>query len=1234
LNVALAQAAPSGVGEAFVRSRRITAVAAVLATIGAMAVGSVGTAQAVQTPQSSIVSADPANFTPNVLDGKVESLVQIGSEIYAAGLFTQVQLPGNNKPILTRTNIFAFNATTGVVDTSFVPTFDGEITTLLASADGQSLYIGGYFNTVNGVTSRNLVRLDVSTGQKTAGFTVPGIDSNIQDMRLVHGQLIIAGGFTTVAAQVRGQIASLDATTGALTSYVIHTFAGPHNGGALTVTKIDATPDGNKILAIGNWTTVDGLPRDLLVLLDTSGAASVVSNWQTNFFAPGCARAFDTYMRDVDISPDGTWAVVTTTGAYGGVTSPCDTNTRWDLTTTAQNLKPVWTNVTGGDTTYAVAISGPVVYVGGHFRWSNNPYAGDSAGPGAVPREGIAALDANTGLPLSWNPGRQRGVGVFDLLATSTGLWVGDDTNQIGGETHKRLAFFPLAGGAPIPANSVGTIPNDVYLLGSPTAANDPSVLYRVDAAGPAIQSVDDGPNWAADQTDPSPYRNTGSSIAVYSPSATSDGTIPNTALDRAPLSLFDTERWDPGTANDGNEMQWHFPVPAGTHVTVRLYMANRCTCTQLPGQRKFGISIDGTTVATNIDLSASPGSQKATMKSFIVTSDGSVDISFLHQVENPLIDGIEIINNDVPAGTGGLGAADAVHRQFWNGSSAPTNPATIASTEAWSQSRGAFLVDGTVYAGESNGTFTARSFDGTTFGAPTTIPLYNSTFLSDLPNITGLAYSQNAIYYTLSGDPNLYTRMFAPQSQVVGAIRNIVGGTVSSLNPTRVAGMFISGSRLYFADRNDGHLYSIGLTGNGIGNPGQITGTATLADANIDWRSRGAFAWNGTPALAPNVLPTAVATGHCAINVCTFDGSGSSDSDGTIASYAWNFGDATTGSGVNPSHSFTAAGTYTATLTVTDNRGGTATMTVPVTSAAPPNVPPVASFTSACTFLACSFDGSGSSDPDGTITSYAWDFGDGSTATGPTATHSFAAGGTFNVALTVTDNSGAPTTLAKQITVAPVPTSNIAYRASATASVNAAVAKVTVPASVLAGDALVLFATTNTNTNVTTAPAGWTFVGEQISGTETRTRLYTKVAGAADAGTQVSLTYAVATKVDLSLSAYSGTDAATPVTAFASAAETVSRTTHTTPSVTVPIAGAWVISYWADKSSATTSWTPPAGQVQRAMSIGVSTGRITSLEADSGVPVSAGPWSGLTATASSASAKATMWSVVLNPAP
>ncbi|HET7088802.1 MAG TPA: PKD domain-containing protein [Anaerolineae bacterium] len=71
-------------------------------------------------------------------------------------------------------------------------------------------------------------------------------------------------------------------------------------------------------------------------------------------------------------------------------------------------------------------------------------------------------------------------------------------------------------------------------------------------------------------------------------------------------------------------------------------------------------------------------------------------------------------------------------------------------------------------------------------------------------------------------------------------------------------------------------------------------------------------------------------------------------------------------------------------------------------------NDPPVASFTYSCGGLTCNFDASGSSDPDGTITSYAWDFGDGTAGSGTTASHTYAAAGTYNVTLTVTDDDGA----------------------------------------------------------------------------------------------------------------------------------------------------------------------------------------------------------------------------------
>ena len=139
-------------------------------------------------------------------------------------------------------------------------------------------------------------------------------------------------------------------------------------------------------------------------------------------------------------------------------------------------------------------------------------------------------------------------------------------------------------------------------------------------------------------------------------------------------------------------------------------------------------------------------------------------------------------------------------------------------------------------------------------------------------------------------------------------------------------------------------------------------------------------------------------------------NGSTSSDPDGTIASYAWNFGDGTTGTGATPSKTYATAGTFTVTLTVTDNNGATHSAATTATIALPPNQPPVARPGGPYTGtrgVALALNGSTSSDPDGTIASYAWNFGDGTTGTGATPSKTYATAGSFTVTLTVTDNRG-----------------------------------------------------------------------------------------------------------------------------------------------------------------------------------------------------------------------------------
>jgi PKD repeat protein len=149
----------------------------------------------------------------------------------------------------------------------------------------------------------------------------------------------------------------------------------------------------------------------------------------------------------------------------------------------------------------------------------------------------------------------------------------------------------------------------------------------------------------------------------------------------------------------------------------------------------------------------------------------------------------------------------------------------------------------------------------------------------------------------------------------------------------------------------------------------------------------------------------------------------GSSDQDGSIVASSINFGDGSaTVSASGAAHTYTTPGTYTITGTVTDNLGATASKSAAIVISSAANLPPKAVITatpgSAYAPATVSVSAAGSSDPDGTIASSVLSFGDGTSASGLTASHTFSAAGVYTLTAKVTDNLGASSTASSSVTV------------------------------------------------------------------------------------------------------------------------------------------------------------------------------------------------------------------------
>jgi hypothetical protein len=438
------------------RARRAALAAVALAVVAVLAPLVPGAPVSAAPPPAThpgVVNPNPIDNTPHIVgtDVRTEAVLDLGTRVIVGGKFTQVK--AFNKPtVFNQPYLFAYDKATGVIDTTFRPNPNGRVSALLRASDGGVL-VSGQFQSIGGRAIPYLAKLDPVTGAASATFA-PRPNGMVYDLHQAGGHLYLGGTFSKVGGTTRTNFAVVDPATGAVRAGSDISFTSSVRG-TTRVSRFDVTPDGRKLVVIGNFARVAGQVRENVAILDLNTAGSAtLSSWRTDRYKDGiCGGPFaswDTIIYDVDLSPDGTYFVIVTTGGAGGTSKLCDSATRWETNVTGV-ATPTWINWTGGDSLTSVAITGSAVYVAGHLRYLDNPKGIDGAGPGAVARPGIGAISPTTGKALPWNPGRHRGLVTPRLVPTAEGLYVLNDSDFFAGEHHPKLTYLTLSGTIPPP---------------------------------------------------------------------------------------------------------------------------------------------------------------------------------------------------------------------------------------------------------------------------------------------------------------------------------------------------------------------------------------------------------------------------------------------------------------------------------------------------------------------------------------------------------------------------------------------------------------------------------------------------------------------------------------------------------------------------------------------------------------------------------------------------------------
>jgi hypothetical protein len=356
----------------------------------------------VATPAPALVLPPPGLKAPlrsDRVDGVGLATVILGNRVYLGGTFSNVRNQAGTT-LGHRVNLVAFDRATGAYLSSFRADTNGPVRTL--STDGTSIFVGGSFSTINGVSRANLAAVDPYSGAVRSGFSA-NANSNVYATTYAGGRLFVAGSFSWIRGVSRGRVAALNRTTGAVDA----NFNPAANG---TVQGLAATSNGSKVFIGGAFTNVKGTSRTWLAAVSgTTGAITSPT------FRDVSGRGLD-----LQVAPGDTRLAVAA-GDAG------NQGAWYDLGSGAK----IWRQRCGGDA-QAVAVVGSTMFTGFHEECE-----GDHS-------IRLVANTASNGARLtSFKPSFDRFWGVRDLAGDSRGLVVAGDFTRVAGIPLQGIAIFP-----------------------------------------------------------------------------------------------------------------------------------------------------------------------------------------------------------------------------------------------------------------------------------------------------------------------------------------------------------------------------------------------------------------------------------------------------------------------------------------------------------------------------------------------------------------------------------------------------------------------------------------------------------------------------------------------------------------------------------------------------------------------------------------------------------------------